>query len=42
MGDFQNVEQDFYQSGYYIDGQQEDVYGCDPAYVDPDYREVWV
>ncbi len=42
MGDFQNFEQDFYQSGYNMDSQQEDVYGYDPAYVDPDYHEVWV
>lgn len=40
MGEFQNFEQDFYQSGYNMDSQQEDVYGYDPAYVDPDYHEV--
>ncbi|KTF86584.1 hypothetical protein cypCar_00004559 [Cyprinus carpio] len=40
MGDFQNFEQDFYQSGYYMNVQQEDVYGYDAAYVNPDYHEV--
>ncbi|XP_056327286.1 protein YIPF5-like [Danio aesculapii] len=40
MGDFQNIEQDFYQSGYYIDGQQEDVYGYDPAYLNPEYNDA--
>uniref|UniRef100_A0A672KDD1 Zgc:123321 n=1 Tax=Sinocyclocheilus grahami TaxID=75366 RepID=A0A672KDD1_SINGR len=40
MGDFQNFEQDFCQSGYYMDGQQEDVYGYDPVYVNPEYHEV--
>ncbi|NP_001032310.2 protein YIPF5-like isoform X1 [Danio rerio] len=40
MGDFQNTEQDFYQSGYYIDGQQEDVYGYDPAYLNPEYNDA--
>ncbi|TRY69621.1 hypothetical protein DNTS_032740 [Danionella cerebrum] len=41
MGDFETFEQDFYQSGYYIDGsQQENVYGDDPAYVQyPDVDE---
>lgn len=36
MGDFQNFEQDFYQSGYYTDSQQEEVYG----YVNPEYHDV--
>ncbi|XP_051507807.1 protein YIPF5-like [Myxocyprinus asiaticus] len=40
MGDFQNFEQDFYQSGYYMDGQQEEVYGYDPGYVHPEYHDV--
>lgn len=40
MGDFQNFEQDFYQSGYYVDGQQEEEYCYDPAYVNPEYHEV--
>lgn len=40
MGDFQKFEQDFYQSGYYVDGQQEEEYCYDPAYVNPKYHEV--
>lgn len=36
MGDF---EQDFYQSGYYTDGQEE-IYGYDPTYMNPEYDNV--
>ncbi|XP_065153201.1 protein YIPF5 [Paramisgurnus dabryanus] len=40
MGDFQNFQQDFYQSGYYTDGQQEEIYGFDSAYFNPEYHNV--
>lgn len=39
MGDFQNLEQDFYQSGYYTEGQEE-IYGYDPTYLNPVYDDV--
>ncbi|KAG7458987.1 hypothetical protein MATL_G00226460 [Megalops atlanticus] len=38
MGDFQQFEQDFYQSGYYIDDQGQAAYGYDvPAQDDDPY-----
>lgn len=40
MGDFQNFEQDFYKSGYYTDGQQEEIYDYDSAYINPEYHNV--
>ncbi|XP_030628684.1 protein YIPF7 isoform X2 [Chanos chanos] len=42
MGDFQQYDQDFYQSGYYIDGQGQELYDYDSAYSSPDYQDVGV
>ncbi|XP_056617142.1 protein YIPF5-like [Triplophysa dalaica] len=39
MGDFHNLDQDFYQSGYYTEGQEE-IYGYDPTYLNPEYDDV--
>ncbi|KAG9275218.1 protein YIPF5-like isoform X1 [Astyanax mexicanus] len=39
MGDFQQLDQDFYQSEYYYDNQGQEGYGYDPAaYTNPDYH----
>lgn len=38
MGDFKQYDEDFYQTGYYIDGQGQGGYICDPNYP-PEYQE---
>lgn len=43
MGDFQPFEQDFYQSGYYIDDQGHTVaYYETHTSADPDYDHTYV
>ncbi|KAL7890144.1 hypothetical protein AOLI_G00024020 [Acnodon oligacanthus] len=40
MGDFQQFDQDFYQSEYYIDNQGQDACGYEAAYTSPDYHNI--
>lgn len=40
MGDFQQFDQDFYQTEYYIDNQGQEASGYDPAYINPEYNSV--
>uniref|UniRef100_A0A4W5PH63 Zgc:123321 n=1 Tax=Hucho hucho TaxID=62062 RepID=A0A4W5PH63_9TELE len=39
MGDFQKFEQDFYQSGYYIDDQGQVVYDYNGYDLNPEYED---
>ncbi|XP_037394809.1 protein YIPF7 [Pygocentrus nattereri] len=40
MGDFQQFDQDFYQSEYNIDNQGQDACGYEAAYTSPDYHNI--
>lgn len=40
MGEFRQFDQDFYQSGYYIDDQGQEASGYDAAYTSPHYQDV--
>ncbi|XP_062851170.1 protein YIPF5-like [Trichomycterus rosablanca] len=40
MGDFREIDQDFFQTEYYIDDQGQEAYGYDPVYTSPDYQDV--
>ncbi|KAB5581834.1 hypothetical protein PHYPO_G00180170 [Pangasianodon hypophthalmus] len=40
MGEFRQSDQDFYQSGYYIDDQPQEAYGYDTEYISSHYQDV--
>lgn len=40
MGELRQLDQDFYQSEYYIDDQTQEAYGYDAAYTSQHYQDV--
>lgn len=40
MGDFREIDHDFFQSEYYIDDHGQEVFAYDPVYTSTDYQDM--